>query len=60
MIKKNQIYKENKHENHQIITVRETGGKWLCKVLTNKPGVYNGTHKMSRRTLEKMFELIKE
>ena len=57
-IKNNQIYKSNKNLTHFIIISGKKGSKYLCKVLTNKTGVYNGSHSMNRRTIEKMFTLV--
>lgn len=57
MIKKGQIYKAKK-SNSQVEIGGKKGGKWLAKVLTDKPGVYNGSHRLAERTLNKQFTLI--
>lgn len=57
MIKKGQIYKANRN-SQQVEIFGKKGGKWLAKILTEKPGVYHGTHTLAERTIEKQFTLI--
>lgn len=58
-IKINQIWR-NKISNMQVIVTGKKGSfHWKCKVLTDKPDVYNGSHTMSQWILWKRFELIK-
>jgi len=58
-IKINQIYKSKKNKNHYVIIVgKGKHDKWKAKVLTDKEGVYNGSHTFADRTLQKMFELL--
>lgn len=57
VIKVNQIWK-SKHSSLQIVITGKKGSLWLAKVLTDKPGVYSGSHRMNRYTLWKQYELI--
>jgi len=52
-----QIYK-HVHSDQQIEIMGKAGGKWRAVVLTPKPGVYAGSHKMSEHALAKHFKLI--
>lgn len=54
-----QIYR-SKVNNVFIEIAGKKDAKWLGKVLTRKAGVYNGSHKLAERTLEKKFELVHE
>lgn len=57
-IKLHQTYR-NKKNNYQIyIDGKKKGDKWLAKVLTSKPGVFNGSHSMAARTIMKDFDLV--
>ncbi len=57
MIKRGQIYKSRNGMHIEIAGKKQS--KWLGKVLTAKPGVYNGSHKLAETTIKKHFELIK-
>lgn len=57
MIKKGQIYKSNS-SNVQVEIAGKKCGKWLAKILTEKAGVYKGSHRFAERTLYKQFTLI--
>lgn len=48
----------SKRSNFQIYIYKKKGDKWLVKVLTEKPDVYNGTHTMNRVTILKRYNLI--
>jgi hypothetical protein len=52
-----QIY-INRKNNLQILIAGRKRDKWLTKVLTEKPGVYNDTHTMSNYTIFKRFTLL--
>lgn len=56
-IKKGQIWKQKTSEMQVIIT-GVSGGKWRSKVLTDRPGVYAGSHTMSPHTLYLRYELV--
>lgn len=56
-IRINQVYK-NRVSNMQILIAGKKGGKWKAKVLTEKPGVYAGTHSFAEFTLRHQFILI--
>ena len=56
-IKLNQIYKQKGHEFYIVISSKK-GSKWGAKVLTNKPGVYKGSHSMNEYTLKAKYELV--
>lgn len=56
-IKLNQIYKSKRSDLTLIVTGRK-GGKYRCKVLTEKPGVFNGSHSMCEQTLRRQYILI--
>lgn len=58
MIKKGQIYRKKKGKQQILIFRKFKSSHWKAKVLTDKAGVYNGTHKMLIRVLEKDWELI--
>lgn len=53
----NRIY-ESKIGGIQIMICGKKKDKYLCKVLTNKPGVYAGTHTMSNYTLKARYRLV--
>lgn len=52
-----QVYRSN-NNGLQILVAGKKDAKWLCKVLTEKPNVYNGSHRMSEYVLRKRFTLI--
>lgn len=41
-----------------VIISGTKGGKFLAKVLTDKPDVYNGSHRLARNTLWSRYELV--
>lgn len=49
-----QIWKSKRGEMVVIITGKSKD-KWRTKILTEKPGVYNGSHTLSRMSLYKNF-----
>lgn len=56
-IKRNQVWKQ-KGTNFRILIHSNKGGiMWKCKVLTEKEGVYNGSHTMTEYTLRKRYDL---
>lgn len=57
VIRINQIYKSRLNRDYRIVVTGKKDAKWLCKVLTDRHGVYNGSHRMAERTLDKRFEL---
>lgn len=59
MIKVNQIYKHKKTSDYQVeIIGKSRRDKWKARILTNKPGVYNGSHTLSAFTIKRQFELV--
>lgn len=56
-VKINQVYR-SKQSGTQVLIAGKKKDKWLTKVLTEKPGVYNGTHTLSDLVLLKRYELI--
>lgn len=52
-----QVYKAIGN-NTQVLIAGKKRSKWLGKVLTEKPGVFHGTHTLNERTLEKRYELM--
>jgi hypothetical protein len=58
MIKKGQIYRKKKGGQQLLIFRKVKSSHWQAKVLTDRPGVYNGTHKMLSQVLIKDWELI--
>ena len=56
-IKKGQIFKA-KRSGLQIEVAGKKDSKWLCKILTTKPGVYAGSHRMSEYVLRQQFILL--
>lgn len=57
-IKKNQIWRMKLNHEYRVIISGIKGGKFLAKVLTDKPDVYNGSHKLARNTLWSRYELV--
>lgn len=55
-IKLNQIWKQKNHEMRVIIVGRK-GGKYRAKVLSDKPGIYKGSHTLASQTLWSKYEL---
>ncbi len=53
----NDIYKSKLKEQYVIIAGHR-GGKWLCKTLTIKKGVFGDSHRMSEYTLKKRYTLF--
>lgn len=58
-IKVNQIWQSKRSTDFQVIITGKKNDKFNTKILTNKTGVYNGTHKLARNTLYSKFILIK-
>lgn len=56
-VKKGQIWRSKGREDLQIEICGKTRDKWRTRILTNKPGVYHGSHTMSDYTLYKRFNL---
>lgn len=57
-IKINQVWRNKRSPDFQVIITGKKNDKFNAKILTSKPGVYNGTHKLARNTLYTKFELI--
>ena len=58
-IKVGQIW-QSKQDKRKYLVAGKKSDKFLCKVLTDKPYFYAGTHRMSRMTLWIKFDLVKE
>lgn len=56
-VKIGQIYKSI-HSDMQVVVKGKSNDKWKTAILTNKPGVYNGSHTLSNYTIKHKFELI--
>ena len=56
-IKLHQVYKSKQSGIHVEI-IGHKGGKYKTRVLTAKTGVYNGSHLLASRTIQKMYELV--
>lgn len=56
LIKNGQIWKQ-KGNNMTIVISNKSGGKWKAKVLSEKRGVFKGSHTLASWTLWKRFEL---
>lgn len=56
-VKRGQIWKQKGHAVTVIIT-GSNGGRWKAKVLTDKPGVYNGSHTFTQQTLNARYDLL--
>lgn len=54
-IRKGQIYKSNSNVFVEITGTK--GGKYKARILTEKQGVYRGSHTLSVRVLNKYYEL---
>jgi len=58
-IKLNQIYRSNKDLDYYVIIMgKGKCDKWQAKVLTNKTGVFAGSHSFADRTLQKNVYLM--
>lgn len=57
-IRRNQIYQAKKRPDFQVEIMGKRDNKWMARVLTHKTGVYAGTHKLSKWTIEKEYSLI--
>lgn len=56
-VRKGQIYKSV--SSKMIVEVfGMSGSKYKTRVLTDKPGVYAGTHTLSRKSIATRFKLI--
>jgi hypothetical protein len=42
----------------QVLICGKSGVMWKAKVLTSKPGVFNGSHTFNQWTLWNKFELL--
>lgn len=58
-IKKGQIWASTKGDS-QYEVVSKDGFKWKLRKLTNRPGVYHGTHTMTPYTIWGNYELIQD
>ena len=58
-IERGQIWQSKGTSGMQVLVHRKVGGgRWKVKKLTNKTGVYNGTHTLTIYTLAKGFERL--
>jgi hypothetical protein len=57
-IKKGQIWLNKRVPNHRLLITGVKGGKFLAKVLTDKPDVYAGSHRMATNTLYSKYSLV--
>lgn len=55
MIARGQIWLSKRGGNQVEIYCKVGGFRWKVKKLTDKVGVYNGTHTLTLRTLERGF-----
>lgn len=58
-IKRGQVWKQKNKEFYLVITGKK-GSKWNAKVLTEKSGIYGGTHKMSEFMLHLRYEICSD
>lgn len=56
-IKKGQIWQQKGH-SLQVEVIRRKDFRWQCRILTDRTGVYAGTHTMTPYTLWSKYELI--
>lgn len=56
-VRLNQIYKSTRNSQYVIIA-KQKGGKWKVKILSEKRGVYKGTHTLAKATLESNYQLV--
>lgn len=60
-VRLNQIYQSRRHAHIRVEIVRKAkNDKWKARILTERPGVYSGTHTLAKYTLEKEFTLIEK
>ncbi len=57
-IRKGQIWRMVDNPMYRVLISGTKGGKFLAKVLTAKPDVYNGSHSLARNTLWSRYELV--
>lgn len=58
-IRLNQVYRSKRHPNICLEVIgKRKSCKWLTRILTEKPGVYAGSHSMPEFILKKEFELL--
>lgn len=58
-VKIHQFYKSKKNKIIvEVIGQSSRGGKWKARILTERDGVYHGSHTFAVRTLYKEYELI--
>lgn len=57
-IRKGQIWQATRSDMQILIHSRVGHHRWKAKKLTNRTGVYNGTHTLSDRTILKEFTLL--
>lgn len=57
-IKINQTWRSKKN-NYQLLITGKSGGKFKTKVLTDKPGVFGGSHTMAPQSIWLNYVLIK-
>jgi hypothetical protein len=55
-IKRGQIWKQ-KGTSMYVQIIGTSGGKWKTKVLSDKLGVYKGSHTMTQQTIWSRYEL---
>jgi hypothetical protein len=53
------IYRQKKHKM-SVEIFGKAGEKWKARVLTEKPGVYNGSHKLATFTIWKYYEKVEK
>lgn len=57
-IRKGQIWASTSSDMQVLIHQKCGGSRWKVKKLTHKPGVFHGTHSLTKFTLAKSFVRI--
>lgn len=57
-VEKGMILRSKRNPDYQIEVVRRKDRRWQVRKLTERTGVYNGTHTMSQITIWKNFDPV--
>lgn len=55
-----QIYRQKRHKVAVEIFGRSGSDKWKARILTEKPGVYAGSHTLANFTIWKYYEQVEK
>jgi len=55
-----QLYRQKRNKMTLEVFGKASKDKWKTRVLTAKPGVYNGSHTMNEFSLRRYYDLIEK